>query len=176
MDWVDKREEAVKKEAGEGYFNLQEGDNRVQLLTHLSPLPQVWDGKKYRMAEEGDTNISIKGVGWVLQDGKIKQAKLPYTVVKAIRELQQDPDYAFEDFPMPRLINIKAKGAGSKEVEYTVIPAPKETVVSEEILTELSKKPSPQDIVEKIKGTVALIQPKVFDDIDEFVNPEDIPF
>lgn len=154
MDWVDNKEEKSKEDFKEGYFNIQEGDNRIQLLTHCSPLAQTYNSstKKYEVAEEGEVGISIKGVCWVLQDGKIKQAKLPYTVVKQIRSLQTDPDWGFEEFPMNRLINIKAKNAGTKEVEYTVVPAPQEVVTSDVILAELSAKPSPEDMVEKIKG------------------------
>lgn len=172
MNWVDEQEKINQEKASEGYFDIAEGDNRIQLLTHLQPLPQVWDNseKKYRNAEEGDKNVSIKGVGWVLQDGKIKQAKLPYTVVKAIRGLMEDPDYAFTEFPMPRFINIKAKNAGSKEVEYTVIPSPKETPVSQEILGELAKKPTPEEIIEKIRGKAKTVEPA------QEINPEDIPF
>lgn len=157
MDWIDKREEEIKKSSSEGYFKIEEGDNRVQLLTHTEPLAQLWDNaeKKYRVVEEGEKATSIKGVCWLLHDGKLKQAMLPYTVVKAIRELMQDPDYAFVEFPMPRQINIKAKGAGSKEVEYTVIPSPKETTVSKDILDELKTKQTPEEIVEKLKGKVS---------------------
>ncbi len=171
MDWVDKKTEEIEKAREEGYFNIEEGDNRVQLLTHCAPLAQVWTGKKYEVAKEGEKNASIKGVCWVLQDELIKQAKLPYTVVKAIRDLQQDQDYAFEEFPMPRFINIKAKGAGTKEVEYTVMPAPKETPVSKEVLTELAKKMTPEEIVEKIKGKDAEKTDVQYPDA-----PEGIPF
>jgi hypothetical protein len=177
MSWVDEQEAKNAEKSSGDYFNIQEGDNRVQLLSHVAPLAQVWDNteKKYRVAEEGDKNISVKGVCWVLQDGVIKSAKLPYTVVKAIRELQNDPDYAFESFPMPRLVNIKAKNAGTKEVEYTVIPSPKENAVPKDILDELGKKPSPEEIVEKIKGKVSQRKSEPVEYPNE-INPDDIPF
>lgn len=146
MDWADQ----VEKSSGE-YFKIQEGDNRIQLLSHLAPYALKWTGSRYEPADEGDQNVSHKGVGWVLQDGLIKSATLPYTVVRAIKELMNDPDYAFEEFPMPRLINIRAKGAGTKEVEYTVVPAPKEVEVSAEILAHLKEKMSPEDFVEKMR-------------------------
>lgn len=148
MDWVN-----TAQKSGD-YFNIVEGDNRFQLLSHLSPLPLKWTGNAYEPAGEGDTNVSIKGVGWVLQDGVIKLAKLPYTVVKAIKGLMEDEDYAFEEFPMPRAVNVRAVGAGTKEVEYTLIPSPKESPVSQEILDELSKKPTPEEMVEKSKNKV----------------------
>jgi len=173
MKWVDEVEQNNSKSGD--YFNIVEGDNRIQLLSYTAPLPQVWDNveKKYRIAEEGDKNVSIKGLCWVLQDGVIKSAKLPYTVVKAVRELQQDQDYAFDEFPMPRLINIKAKNAGTKEVEYTVIPGSKETPVPKEILSALAIKPTPEEMVEKIKGKVSQAkEPMKYPEPD----PEDIPF
>jgi len=174
MNWVDSQEEKNKEKLGDGYFKIEEGDNRVQILTHCAPLAQVWmaSEKKYAIAEEGDKATSIKGVCWLLQEGKIKQARLPYTVVKQIRALQSDEDWHFTDFPMPRVINIKAKGAGTKEVEYTVVPAPKETPVPAAILEELSKKPSPEEVVEKMKdrATSKVQYPNTE------VNPEDTPF
>ena len=144
MDWVDK---------GDGrYFKLVEGDNRVQLLSHLARYLLKWNGTKYVPAEEGDTNVSVKGVGWVLQDGAIKDATLPYTVVKAVRELMADPEYAFDEFPMPRQINIRTKNAGVKEAEYTVIPGAKEILVPSEILEELAKRPTPEQLVEMLQS------------------------
>ena len=152
MDWVDQQEQKSQTERSKDYFNIVEGDNRIQLLTYCVPLAQVWTGTKYEIAEEGAQNVSIKGVCWVLQDGDIKLAKLPYTVVKQIRALQTDPDYQFAEFPMPRTVNVKAKGAGTKEVEYSVIPGPKEVEVTPEVLEELAKKPTPEEMVEKLKN------------------------
>lgn len=179
MDWVEKQEAKNKEEGDKSYFKIAEGDNRIQLLTHCAPYALKWNGSKYEPAQEGDTGTSIKGVCWVLQDETIKSATLPYTVVKMIRELQNDEDYAFEEFPMPRLINIKAKGAGTKEVEYTVIPGSKEVTVSPSILTELAKKPTPEEMVEKLKGKavshVKEAPTKVAYPTEE-INPDDIPF
>lgn len=155
MEWIDKREEQNKETQGKDYFNIVEGENRFQLLTHCAPQALKWTGTKYEPAEEGDTNVSIKGVCWVLQDEVIKLAKLPYTVVKAIRALQNDPDYAFEEFPMPRVIKVNAKGAGTKEVEYSVIPSPQIISTKAEVFLELKKKPTPEEMVEKMKGKVS---------------------
>lgn len=145
MDWVNE----VK--IGD-YFTVVEGDNRFQLLTHAAPLPLKWTGVKYEPAQEGDLNISIKGVCWVLQDGRIKKARLPYSAVKQIKALMDDPEYAFDEFPMPRALNLRAIGSGTKEVQYSLIPSPKESPVSAEILAELAKKPTPEEMVESEKG------------------------
>lgn len=150
MSWVDD----VAKQEGEGdYFKFTEGDNRIQLLTHCTQLIQRWTGKGYEVVIEGDPQEGkqIKGVCYVLQDGEIKLAFLPYTVVKQIKDLMEDPDYAFEEFPMPRLINIKAKGAGTKEVEYSVIPSPKEAPVSSEVFNKLKEKTDVEVIIQRMK-------------------------
>lgn len=147
MEWADKVEGG-----GDGYFKIQEGDNRVQLLTHCAPYKLKWTGARYEPAEEGDENISVKGVCWVLHDGVVKSATLPYTIIKSIRQLMTDEDYAFSDWPMPRMINIRAIGAGTKEVEYSVIPSPKETPVAPEVLEQLIAKPTPEEMVEKMRS------------------------
>lgn len=183
LDWVDKVEKEREEEQAKGYFNFVEGDNRFQLLTHCAQLIQRWNGQKYEVVIEGDSKEgrSIKGVCYVLQDDEIKVAYLPYTVVKQIRALQNDPDWTFSDFPMPRMINVKAKGAGTKEVEYSVIPSPKESKVSQETLEKLSKKHTPEQIVEIMKekragkNTKKVVE-KSIEYPKEEINPEDIPF
>jgi hypothetical protein len=176
FSWVDKKEEEIKKERAEGYFQIEEGSQQFVLLTHCAPLPQVWDGKKYRVAEEGDKNVSIKGLCWVLQDGKIKQAKLPYTVVKEILGLQQNPEWEFA-LPFLHTFTLKAKGARTKEVEYSINASPKKVDVSPEILAELKTKQTPEEIVDRIKGKVS--QGNTQEDTREApvedINPDDIP-
>lgn len=170
MSWIDEREKVAKEEGSKEYFRIVEGENRLQILTHAAPYAQKWTGTKYEPAEEGEKNVSIKGVCWVLQDGAIKLAQLPYTVVKQIRALQNDPDYAFEEFPMPRAIKVNAKGAGTKEVEYSVIPSPKEVEVSSEVMAELANKPTPEEMVEKMKGKKAHTETK------PEIDSDSIPF
>jgi len=186
FDWVEKEEERMKDERGSDYFNIEEGKNQFVLLSHFHPLRQVFDPgtKKYRVAVEGDKNISIKGVCWVWQDGAVKQAKMPYVVVKAVRALRDDPDWDFK-FPFPHVLTLNAVGAGTKEVKYSLTPSPKQVAIPQEVLDELAKKPTPEQIVEKIKeGKVSQRN-----DVDtseqpndgyeyptEEINPEDIPF
>jgi hypothetical protein len=89
----------------------------------------------------------------MLHDGVIKSATLPYTIIKSIRQLMADEDYAFSEWPMPRMINIRAIGAGTKEVEYSVIPSPKEAPVAPEVLEQLATKPTPEEMVEKMRAS-----------------------
>lgn len=100
-DWNEWDEVEKEVESNKGdYFKIVEGVNRFILLSHIKPLAQVWDGSKYRPAEEGDKNVSVKGICWVLQKEEnvdaedeyvIKQAKLPYTIVKEIKGISEVP-------------------------------------------------------------------------------------
>lgn len=180
MDWVDEQEAKNEEAKSKEYFNIAEGANKFIMLSHCAPLAQVWDNaaKKYRPAEEGDTNVSIKGLCWVLQDDVIKSAKLPYKVVKQIRAIQQDPEWEFK-LPFPHTLTLNAKNAGSKEVEYTLNASPKAVEIPENILKELSEKASPESIVEKIKekaagGTTPAPAADNYPTSD--IKPEDIPF
>lgn len=178
FSWVDEQEKKINEDRSKDYFNIVEGDQQFILLSHCAPLAQVWDNgtKKYRVAEEGDKNVSIKGVCWVLQDGVIKQAKLPYTIVKAIKGFSDNSDWEFT-IPFPHTFTLGAKNAGTKEVEYSFNASPKKVEIPKDILDALAKKPSPEDIIEKIKGTVAQEQPAEYPEAEaEEIKPEDIPF
>lgn len=183
MDWIDKREKEIEEEGAKGYFKLQEGDNRFQMLSHAPPLAQVWDNatKRYTPATEGAKNVSIKGVCYVYQEGIIKQAMLPYTVLKQIRAYQNNDEWDISEFPCEHVMTVNAKNAGSKEVEYTLTLSPKKTPVPPAILAELKKKPSPEDIIEKIKGKKEEKGDEPYDYraaaySPDQPNPDEIPF
>lgn len=173
--WVDKKEAAIKEEKSKDYFTIQEGKQQFVLLTHFAPLAQVWDGSKYRPAEDGDRNVSVKGVCYVWQDGAIKQAKMPYTIVKAVRELRDDPEWEFS-FPFPHPLTLTATNAGTKEVEYGLTPSPKKVEIPQAVMDELAKKWTPEEVVEHIKGKA--VSPR--NDAPAYpadeVNPDESPF
>jgi hypothetical protein len=180
FDWVDQREEEIKDEKSKTYFDIKEGSQTFILLSHCAPLAQVFDPatKKYRPAEEGDRNVSIKGVCWVFQEGVIKQAKLPYTVVKSIRALQQNADWEFK-VPFEHPLTLTTVGAKTKEVEYTLTASPKKIVIPPAILEELKQKPSPEEVVDRIKGKAAAPAPVESKGIEypaADIDPNDIPF
>lgn len=173
FDWVDKQEEARNKD----YFDIKEGKQVFVLLSHFAPFAQVFENGKYRPAEEGEQGASVKGVCWVLQDDVIKSAKMPYTIVKAVRELRDNPEWEFE-FPFPHLLQLSAVGAGTKEVKYSLTPSPRKFEITQEVKDELAKKPTPEELVEKLKGGVSPSKSgdKGFEYPAEEINPEDIPF
>lgn len=115
------------------FFKVKEGVNRIRLVG--GPLPHRGDYK-------GTPNF--KWLCYIIDrtDGAIKPYFMAHTIFKLIRDLQTSEDYAFEGVPMPYDMTIGAKGAGTKEVEYSVVPAKKETPLTKDELDDLaSKKP-----------------------------------
>jgi hypothetical protein len=115
-------EKAGMLESGDR-FKLREGANRFRLMTECIAHQGEYQGKK-----------NFKWLCQILDraDGRVKLFFMPHTIYKQIAALQQSEDYAFYDVPMPYDITITAKGAGTIEVEYTLMPARKETPLTED--------------------------------------------
>lgn len=111
-------------------YKYQEGDNRIRLMSECLPHTSEYQGQK-----------NFKWLCYVIdrRDGKIKVHFMPHKIYKAIEALQVNEDYAFAEVPMPYDITIKATKAGTKDVEYAVMPARKETPVTEAEERELYK-------------------------------------
>jgi hypothetical protein len=125
-----------------GFYKYKEGDNRIRLMSECLPHTSDFQGKK-----------SFKWLCYVLdrRDGKVKAHFMPHTVYKAIEALQVNPDYAFEEVPMPYDLTVHAKGAGTKEVEYSLIPARRETPLTEDEADDLHKQKPIKELQAAIK-------------------------
>ena len=112
------------------YLKLKEGDNRLRLMSACLPHEGSYQGRR-----------NFKWLCYVLDrvDGKVKPFFMPHTIYKKIEALQTNEDYAFDRVPMPYDLTINAKGAGTKEVEYSLIPARKETPLTPAEQTLLSE-------------------------------------
>jgi hypothetical protein len=157
-------EEAEREGGGSSktsdWFKIKDGSNRLRLLSVLVPYASHYNfgaclGKEKCpiCKEDSDSRPSIKFLANVLDyvDGEIKIAQFPYTIAKAVQDYQNDPDYAFDSAPMPYDITIKAEGAGTKEVKYTVIASPKTSEVPMEIMAKLEKRSTPEHVKEALK-------------------------
>lgn len=116
---------------------------------------------------------------------QIKLAQFPLTVFLALRDLQNDPDWAFDELPMPYDITINAEGAGKKEVKYSVIASPKMEPVSQEVIDKLSKTHTPDQVKEamvnkqrKVLGLERDVQGSAvpYPSNENAPNGEDVPF
>ncbi len=96
----------------------------------------------------------IKYLVWMIdrKDGKIKIGELPYSVTKLIASLKDNEEYGFSDVPSYDITIKRTKtGTAATDVEYNVIPARKDTVVTESELNEFNEKTSLTEIVQKMK-------------------------
>lgn len=154
-DKIKQQEEVAKEEGisqqGGGWFKAAEGDNRFRVLAEPEMIFE-----KYKVGicyTDCGYQGTAKFLTFILdrKDNQIKLAKLPYTVGTAIAGYETDEEYQFQGYPMPYDLNLKAKGAGTKEVEYTLIAGRALTPVASNILEDLKKKGSLLDIIRKMK-------------------------
>jgi len=126
--------ENTKKEYGLGggeYLKAKEGDNRMRILSNPVAHAGSYKGQP-----------TFKFLMFVLDrtDNIIKPYFMPISIMDNISQLQLDNDWGFDGFPMPYDINVRAIGAGTKEVKYSVIASPKKEPLTADILEQLSKK------------------------------------
>lgn len=131
---------------GGGFYKFKEGDNRLRLMSECVPYRSEYQGKP-----------SFKWLCYVLdrRDGKVKAHMMPHRIYKAIEALQANPDYSFVEVPMPYDVTVSAKGAGTMDVEYTVLPARKETPLTEEEERDLYKQKPLEELKQALKDKQA---------------------
>jgi hypothetical protein len=114
--------EEAKKAEGGSYFKIKEGNNNIRIVTEFLLYESSYQGRPTK-----------KFVGFIIDraDGGVKPAFLAKTIIDQIADLQMTEDYGFDGVPMPYDVNIKATGAGTKEVQYTVIAARANVPLSE---------------------------------------------
>lgn len=154
MTLEDKMKQDEKSEhaaRGGGFFKFKEGENKMRILAE--PFAIYKDYKLGICYTDCRFQGSMKYLTYVLDyvTGTIKLMEIPYGIFQTIANWQLKVDYKFEGFPMPYDITIDAKDAGTKEVKYVSTPARSNTVISEPIVAELSKKRSIPEIIEKMK-------------------------
>jgi hypothetical protein len=128
-------------------FKVQEGDNVIRVLSPLLPHQSTFTDK------QGKTSTSFKFVGWVMdrKDNVVKPYFMPMTIMNVIGDLQASKHYSFPGMPMPYDIIIKAKNAGKKEVEYSVLPVPEKIPLTGAEEQMLNERMSIDEYVEKLK-------------------------
>jgi len=140
------------------------GETKFRLLTPLFACPQHFkEGWAYNGICVGKDNgcegckqevkHSMKWLGLVWHEGKIKPALLPHKVFGQLSDYQKDPQYSF-DFPMPFYITVIKKSTGSlpQNVEYTVRPDRNDTKLEEGLEDKLAKHTPPEEIKENMKA------------------------
>lgn len=156
----DTSEHGIGKETA-GWWKPAEGSNRIRIID--TPILNVsrykfgacYEGAEYCKKENLGPNDSLqhKWLTWIIDraDGKQKLYNMPFSVTKMITALKTDEEYTFKQFPMPYDITLNVKGAGTKEVEYSVVPSRKEIDLTPDELEAWGKQTPIEDIIEALK-------------------------
>jgi len=169
--------EKAEKEFGLGkgqYLKLKEGNNTLRLMSECVGHEDTYNGRK-----------NFKWVCWVIDraDNVIKPFFMPHSIYTDIEAYQMNPEYVFETVPMPYDVTITAKGAGTKEVKYTVTPARSNVPLTGAEVEEFGKRIDIHEFVQKLKdkaGDTTSVseeqKQKERAEIQDEVNVEDVPF
>lgn len=150
MSLNDKIEEANKSEhasSGTGFLKMKEGANQFRILTDPEIMFENY-GKGicyHQCGFEGTTKYLARVLD--RSDGKIKFYKIPFGIFKQIATWELDDELEFKGFPMPYDVKVNAKNAGSKEVEYTVMPSQKRVGIDQEILNFLTNQKPVKEVI-----------------------------
>lgn len=140
------------------FYKLKEGSNRMRILTDFTRVESINQGKVYKgiltpsnRPQEGDS-VALKGWAWAIirESGELGIVQFGKTILGLLSAYKINPEYTFDGFPMPYDVDIQAKGAGTKEVEYAVVPARQNSEVTPEEMEMLNKKTPIREIVQKI--------------------------
>lgn len=155
------------------WFKVAEGPNKIRVMTFLEPFGQHYKPGGYcgvciskergcpgckeadnEPDEKKKNKVQVKFLCWVLdyKDDRLKLYKAPYAVFQQLQAMAEDPDFGFQDMPMPFDVTINAKGAGEKSVTYTLMPARSNSEIDPEILEKFKKLSTPEQIKEKMKN------------------------
>jgi hypothetical protein len=113
---------------------------------------------------------------WDYTAKALKLAFFPYAVAKQIAALEKSEDYAFSGVPMPYDITVDATNAGTKEVEYKVIPARNDSDVPSEATAALAKQKPIDDVKHLIMDQQSHSATASTSGSNEEITGEDLPF
>ncbi len=146
------------------FYKFKEGSNKMRIMSDFVEVKTLNRESKYvgivseeNPKQDGDTERT-QGWAWAIIRGDAKKEEGDdYVIVKFGRKIlgqlvafKNNPEYAFDEFPMPYDIDVQTTNAGEMNVIYTVVASRKNTEVSEKEMEKLNKKKSIKDIVDNI--------------------------
>ncbi len=162
MTNLDKINEEIERKSklDSDFYTIKEGANKLRILSDFEKVETLWEGQKYKghvvegYQPSGEEKIRTQGWAWAIIRGaegdELKIVQLSKTILGQLTSLKNDPEYTFDEFPTPYDVTITAKGAGTKEVEYTTTASRKNTEVTEAEMEQLNKKKPIQAIIQAI--------------------------
>ena len=105
-------------QVGSAVFKPQNGDNRIRVVA--GPLPH---NDSFTDKKTGESERRFKWLVRIIDraDGQVKPYFMAHTVMKALRTLQEDEEYAFDEMPMPYDVVVKVENAGTRDAKYQVL-------------------------------------------------------
>lgn len=159
----------IMKETGKDrfpsdFYKIQEGSNRMRILSDFVKVETMQENKTYKGIfkgtdiqarnwilegedDSGKTNrrINMKGWAWAIirkpEGDDLKIVQFGRRIIGMILTFKNSADWSFDTFPMAYDIDVTAKDAGTTEVIYTVMPSKVCPVTSSEALLYEKKKP-----------------------------------
>jgi hypothetical protein len=107
---------------------------------------------------EDDKKPSIKLATYIIDrnDGKVKMAELPLSISYSLNDLQEDADFAFDEFPMSYDVKVTYDPDNDDpKAKYRLTPSPKQEPLTDEEQTNLNEamaKKTPEQYVEDKKN------------------------
>jgi len=157
---------------GADFWKPEKGENRVRILTGYEAYGTHFikkDNRSYTCigAEKNcphclnNDKPKVLFLMWVLNraDDTIKLAQIGYSIVRSIGELSKSDDWKFDEIPEYDIV-INRTGEGLK-TEYSVIPTPDKTPLTEEQKGEVENK------VKSIKEIIDKMKEKVINELNE---------
>jgi hypothetical protein len=205
-NWGNKEEvEQYRPRGGSFWGKLEEGDNKLRLVSGYKHIAYHWQGMgtpsavclgekcsfcKQKKMINGKEYLNTPSSKFVvncidLSDPKnlsIKHYELPFAIIDAINGYALDPEYKFDELPgWDMIINKETKG--EKKVNYTLRAARQNRELSEAEKSLMEGFETPEDVV-KYKTEKALEENSVVAsgssvvtaNDEEEVDIEDIPF
>ena len=147
-------------------FKVKDGKNVIRILSEPRMVQSQFQGQ-----------LNTKFVAWVIDraDGKIKLYYMPKTVLEAISALEDDEQFGFKALPMPYDVSINARGAGTKEVVYNLLPGKPGALTEAETAEFLAKKPI-DEVVQRLMETQGNVTEVQTDGGSHVREQDDIPF
>lgn len=150
----------------DGFFTLEKGANPCRIVSEYEVLGKHWAGNKPTVCvgkENGCTFCSngdkpgVKFLMWAFdrKDNKAKILEVGWTVVKALSDFQQHPQYKFEDLPGYDVDVVKTvNGSGTKpsDTEYSVVPHRNDSALTDEEKSTVAHLTPIKEVVDAIKS------------------------
>lgn len=160
------------------FFKFEKGDNRIRILAIADePIAKHFVGKKAITCIGPDNGCplhgdkapmdeksgkprspSIKYMAYIVDredPENIRLADLPYTVMKQLADFKNDPDWSFEDLPMPYSVTVKYDPDAAGTDMYKLIPSPTRVPIDPAILTKLARMKPLADILQHVREKAA---------------------